>query len=217
MVVSLGSKTVYIKVVAPECTRADFRDGMLNAFRSIAVDWVNSYSPVVDVTQKAKNVYPDVLKAFLAIYGDNLDAIRVQGPYDYQPSPLPDDQVIFNWRACGEEWERQRCPRNNKYYWVVYPAKFIAFKDISVSLGTSSVTKGKPLPIAVKIPYLLTENKTATLIVTASPDWGSPVSKSQKVTGTGTWTEASADLEIDTSGATVGDHSVAVTVKVDLG
>jgi len=216
MAISLGSKTVYIKVVAPECTKAEFRDGMLNTFRNVAVDWVNSYSPVLDVTQKARNVYPDVVKAFLAIYGDNLDAIRVQGPYDYRPSPLPDDQVIFNWRACGEEWERQHCTKNDKHYWVIYPAKFIAFKDISITPGSTSIIKGKPLSIAVKIPYLLTENKTATLTAIASPDWGQQASKSQKVTGTGTWTETTISLQIDTAGASVGSHSISVTVKVDL-
>jgi len=29
---------------------------------------------------------------------------------------------VANWEK-GEEWERQYCPKNGKYYWVVYPCK----------------------------------------------------------------------------------------------
>ena len=216
--VSVGERVVSVSVVMPECTKGDFRNGMLNTYKNVAVDWVNSYTPVVDVTQKTKNVYSDVIKAFLAIYGDNLNAIRTQGPYTSLPNPMPDSQIIYNWRVLGEEWERQYCSKNRRYYWVIYPAKFIAFKDFIASLSKATAVQGETITLTVRVPYMLTKGKTATLEVVASPDWAPAITKKQSLTGTGDWSQATVNVPISIpSTVSPGNHSIKVAIRIDLG
>ena len=216
--VPVGERAVSVSVIMPECTKGDYRNGMLSAYKNVAVDWINSYTPVVDVTQKTKNVYSDVIKAFVAIYGDNLNAIRTQGPYTSLPSPLPDPQIVYNWRVLGEEWERQRCSRNNRYYWVIFPAKFIAFKDFAISLSKATAVQGETITLTVRVPYMLTKGKTAKLEVVASPDWGPAITRTQSLTGTGEWSQATVNVPISIpSTISSGSHSIRVAIRVDLG
>ena len=216
--VPVGERVVSVSVVALECTKGDFRNGMLNTYKNVAVDWVNSYTPVVDVTQRTKNVYSDVIKAFLAIYGDNLNAIRTQGPYTSLPSPLPDTQIIYNWRVLGEEWERQYCSKNRRYYWVIYPAKFIAFKNFTVSLSKITVIPGETITLTIIVPYMLTKGKAATLEVVVSPDWAPAITKRQSLTGTGEWIQATINVPISVPSAiSVGKHLIRVGIRIDLG
>ena len=218
--VPVGERVVSVSVVMPECTKEEFRNGVVSGARKDprVVDWVNSYTPVLDVTQKTRNVYSDVIKAFLAIYGDNLNAIRTQGPYTSLPSPLPDSQIIYNWRVLGEEWERQRCPKNNRYYWVIYPAKFIAFKDFTASPSKTTIIQGETITLVVKVPYMLTKGKTATLDVVVSPDWASAITRTQSLTGTGEWSQATVNVPISfPSTVSPGSHSIGVAIRIDLG
>jgi len=106
------------------CTIQEFIRGMINAASKNPnlIGWKNPMSPIIDVTSIVKQVDPDVEEARLIIYGDRPDKVQVLGPYDAPPSPLPPAMIVNNWRN-GQEWERQRCPHDGKYYWVVYPAK----------------------------------------------------------------------------------------------
>ena len=107
-----------------ECTKEEFRNGMVNIYRSTAVDWADQYSPILDVTDTVRQVYPSVSKAYLAIYGNNLNTIQLKGPYDSKPPTRPPEEIVALWQQ-GQEWERQYCQRNGKYYWVKYPCKLV--------------------------------------------------------------------------------------------
>jgi len=201
----------------PECTKEEFRNSVAKPSER-TIDWYDSYSPILDVTDLVKQVYPDTIKAALAIIGSNLDAIRLQGPYTSLPNPLPPEQIVYNWRIHGEEWERQRCPKNNRYYWVIYPAKFIAFKNIAIGLSKTVAIQGETITLTVKVPYMLTKGKTAKLEVIVAPDWAPATTKTQPITGTGSWTETTISVPI-TIQPTVnpGSHSVKVIIRTDLG
>jgi len=113
-----------------ECTKEEFRNGMINAYKDRAVFWVDSYTPILDVTSRVTNVKPYIFKAYLIIEGGDTSKIEVHGPYDSLPTKYPDGReindynIVQNWQY-GEEWERQRCPKNGKYYWVKYPCILI--------------------------------------------------------------------------------------------
>jgi len=113
------------------CTKEEFRNGMVNTYRDKAIGWKNEYSPILDVIDMVRQVKPNVIEAKLTIYGDNLNAIRVEGPYDSKPEALTTEEIVSNWEK-GEEWERQYCSRNGKWYWVIYPCKLDA-KYIEIS------------------------------------------------------------------------------------
>ena len=123
--------------IMAKCTKEDFRNSMINVYKDRAVFWIDSYTPVIDVTSRVKNVKPFVLKAYLIIQGGDTSKIEVLGPYDTLPSKYPDGKpindanIVKNWEY-GEEWERQRCSRDNKWYWVKYPCILIEIPpDIS--------------------------------------------------------------------------------------
>ena len=107
-----------------ECTKDDFINGMVHAAEKNPnlVGWEGKKNPKIDVTGIVKRVIPNVKKAILTIYGSKKDEIQIRGPYDKMPEKLDDESIVLNWRI-GQEWERQYCPKNKKYYWVIYPAK----------------------------------------------------------------------------------------------
>lgn len=122
--------------MASLCPVLQFRDSMVNNYKNIAIDWANSYSPVLDVTSKVALFYSNVKQAKLTIYGDDITKIQVIGGYNYTPLFYPDGRCAYpsicgdeavrnaieNWQK-GEEWERQYCPLDRLTYWVVYPCK----------------------------------------------------------------------------------------------
>jgi len=105
-----------------ECTKEEFRNSMVNKYKDTAVDWADPYSPILDVTETVKKVYPNVNQALLAIYGNNPNTIQVEGPYDGMPPARPPQEIVALWER-GQEWERQKCLRNGKWYWVKYPCR----------------------------------------------------------------------------------------------
>lgn len=129
-----------------ECSVKAFRDSMINNYKNSAVGWANDYSPILDVTDTIKKIAPGVTKAFLTIYGDDLSKIRVVGGYSSTPISYPDGRpadrnvygdkatwsILYNWLA-GEEWERQKCEKDGKVYWVVYPCKLEIQGTLDVS------------------------------------------------------------------------------------
>ena len=135
---------------------------MINAYKDRAVYWIDSYTPILDVTSRVVNVKPYIFKAHLIIKGGDLNNIEVLGPYDSLPTKFPDGReindynIVQNWQY-GEEWERQRCPKNDKYYWVKYPCILITippdpatlfsstFGRFSRKLKTKLKTKARPL------------------------------------------------------------------------
>jgi len=134
------------------CTKEDFRGGMINTYKDRAVFWLDSYTPVLDVTGRVHSVKPFIIKAFLVIRSGDTDKIEVIGPYDSPPTKYPDgrdltdENVVQNWQN-GEELERQKCARDNKYYWVKYPCQLITIPpDISAlfpsnNKATKTVTR----------------------------------------------------------------------------
>lgn len=108
---------------APQgCTKEEFRNSMVNTYRDRAVGWYDPYSPILDVTDTVRQVRENVEEARLTIFGSNLNAIRIEGPYDSLPPALTTEEIVSNWER-GRERERQYCTRNRKYYWVEYPCR----------------------------------------------------------------------------------------------
>ena len=117
------------------CDAKVFRDSMVNRYKTVAVDWANEYSPVIDVTDLVKRVSPGVTGALLTIYGDDLAKIKLikvgAMPVLY-PDGRPADvsvygdrarwNILHNWLV-GYEFERQECADTGEWYWVVYPCK----------------------------------------------------------------------------------------------
>ena len=126
-----------------ECTKEEFRNSMINAYKDRAIYWIDSYTPILDVTSRVRNVKPYVFKAHLIIKGGDLNKIEVLGPYDSLPTKFPDGReindynIVQNWQY-GEEWERQRCAKNNKYYWVKYPCILITIPPDLAALLSST-------------------------------------------------------------------------------
>jgi len=121
-----------------ECTVKAFRDTMVRNYKSAAVSWANEYSPILDVTNTVRKVSPNVTKALLTIYGDDLAKIKVvepgvEGKQILYPDGRPADRetfgdkviinAIYNWLA-GYEFERETCENDGKQYWIIYPCKF---------------------------------------------------------------------------------------------
>jgi len=130
MAVEVVTKSISVSVGSATCTKEEFRHRMVNASRDRAIGWYDPYSPILDVTDVVSTVRENVKSAKLTIFGSNLDAIRVQGPYDERPPALSTEQVVSNWER-GEEWERQYCPKNGKYYWVIYPCRLeVEYKEV---------------------------------------------------------------------------------------
>lgn len=105
------------------CSIERLINGMVYAFKNNpkTIGWVNSTSPVVDVTDVVKQVYPEVQAARLTIYGDP-SKVRVLYKSQTRPPAQTVDQIVANWRR-GVEIERQYCPDDGLYYLVQYPAK----------------------------------------------------------------------------------------------
>jgi len=126
------------------CSKETFRNGMFNAYKETAIFLIDSYTPVLDVTPRVQKVSPLALKAFLIIEGGDTGKIEVVGPYDKRPEkypdgrPLTDENVVENWKY-GEEWERQRCPADGKYYWVKYPCLLITLPPDPTLMMASTV------------------------------------------------------------------------------
>ena len=122
--INIGSKAISVTVSSGECTKEEFRNGMVSTFSQSErlVGWYDPYSPILNVTDIVATVRKNVKSARLTIFGSNLDAIRIQGPYDTRPPTLTTDQIVANWEK-GEDWEEQYCSKNNKYYWVIYPCR----------------------------------------------------------------------------------------------
>ncbi len=210
------------------CTKEQFRNGMVNNFKNSpqTVGWVNQYSPIVDVTQLVKQVYPDAQKAFLVIYGDDLSKIRVQGGYTSQPSPLPYSQIVYNWRVLGEEWERQYCSSDGKYYWVIYPCKVFIFRKFDITPSKTTLSPGESFSVNGTVEHITTQGKSVSFEFGVTPSWDSVLRKTTKtvtvlrkttktVTGTGSWqtTTLSASLLAPTSR---GSYSISAYLKVGL-
>ncbi len=212
-----ASKSVYVAGTGI-CTKEQFRNGMVNNFKNSpqTVGWVNQYSPIVDVTQLVKQVYPDAQKAFLVIYGDDLSKIRVQGGYTSQPSPLPYSQIVYNWRVPGEEWERQYCSADGKYYWVIYPCKVFIFRKFDITPSKTTLSPGESFSVNGTVEHITTQGKSVSFEFGVTPSWDPVLRKTTKtVTGTGSWqtTTLSASLLAPTSG---GSYSISAYLKVGL-
>ena len=133
VVIEVGAKTISVTITTAECTKEEFRNGMIKNYKDKAVSWYDPYSPILDVTNTVKAVKENVKSARLTIFGSNLEAIRVEGPYDSLPPALTAEQVVANWER-GEEWERQYCPKNGKYYWVIYPCRLdVEYEEVPVA------------------------------------------------------------------------------------
>jgi len=118
------------------CDAGAFRNSMVANYKKVAVDWANSYSPVIDVTNTVKKVCPKVTRALLTIYGDDLSKIKVVKVGTACPVLFPDGRpadisiyseraiwnILHNWLA-GYEFERQKCADTGEWYWVIYPCK----------------------------------------------------------------------------------------------
>jgi len=143
VVVEVGVRTISVAVTTAECTKEEFRNGVVSGAKKDprVVGWYDPYSPILDVTNTVKAVKANVKSARLTIFGSNLDAIRVEGPYDSLPPALSADQVVANWEK-GEEWERQRCPKNDKYYWVIYPCRL----DVEYEVAPPEEERPAPSP-----------------------------------------------------------------------
>ena len=141
--VPIGERSISVSVVVRECTKEEFRNGVVSGAKKDprVVGWYDPYSPILDVTNTVKAVKANVKSAKLTIFGSNLDAIRLEGPYDSLPPALSADQVVANWEK-GEEWERQRCPKNDKYYWVIYPCRL----DVEYEVAPPEEEKPTPTP-----------------------------------------------------------------------
>jgi len=106
------------------CTKEEFRNSMVKAYKNspYLVGWKNEYSPILDVTDTVRQVKGErVEKALLTIYGYT-NRMAVSGPYDSKPSALSPEKIVQNWEE-GNEWERQYCSKDGKWYWVRYACK----------------------------------------------------------------------------------------------
>lgn len=137
------------------CTIEKFRNGMVNNFKryTLTVGWFNDTSPIVDVTATVKSALnvPANNIALLIIRGDDLSKIRAVGRYPSRPTTYPDGRsasdanaVVYNW-VRGEEWERQFCEEDKKYYWVVYPCHLVVGEPEEVQKKIDELSKGKLL------------------------------------------------------------------------
>ena len=144
---SCGEKTVTIggkkkkekpKPKPSTCTIDDFVRSMVSNYHknSKVVGWADNESPIVDVTDLIKRFDNSVEKATLTIYGSKKSEIKVKGPYKDKPPALTPYQIYQNWQK-GEEWERQYCSKDKKWYWVIYPCK----------LNIERPEKPKPVPV----------------------------------------------------------------------
>ena len=150
MVIEVGAKTISVTITTAECTKEEFRNGMVKNYKDKAVGWYDPYSPILDVTNTVKAVKENVKSARLIIFGSNLEAIRVEGPYDSLPPALTAEQVVANWER-GEEWERQYCPKNGKYYWVIYPCRLdVEYEEVPVAPPEEE----KPAPVPSPFEWL---------------------------------------------------------------
>jgi len=120
-------------VVGWACSRKDFRDSMVSNYKKspLTIGWANKYSPILDVTDRVRVVFPEVKEARLTIWGDKLDQMMIIGPFiDVVETPwghfsvplpeLPDEEIVINW-INGYEWERQTCSKDGYKYFVGYP------------------------------------------------------------------------------------------------
>jgi len=110
--------------VGGECTKEEFRNTMVNRYKESKqlIGWYDSYSPILDVTEMVRKVYPEVTRARLTIYGSDLSKIGVIGPYDTEPPEREAVDIVNGW-LMETEYQRIRCSRNGKYYWVSFPCK----------------------------------------------------------------------------------------------
>lgn len=118
-----------------ECTIEDLIGGMVNAAKSNPrfITMVGPNTPMLDVTDIVRQVYANVEKATLTIYGDP-NRVRVIYKSSVQPSPQPVQQIVANWEN-GIEIERQVCKKDELYYLVQYPAKL----DVKISGSTGDI------------------------------------------------------------------------------
>lgn len=127
------------------CHIADFVGGMIKMAKQspafIGAD--NPMSPKLDVTATVKKVYPSVNKATLTIFGNLTDKIFVIGPYDQKPAPLTPGQIVANWKG-GWEVERQKCQKDGKWYWVVYPAELKTEPPITGYMAPKPIVNATP-------------------------------------------------------------------------
>ena len=214
----IGTKTIHVTVQELRCTKEQLRDGMVNNFKNSpqTVGWVNQYSPIVDVTQLVKQVYPDAQKALLVIYGDDLSKIRMQGGYTSQPSSSPSRQIVNKWMVLGEEWERQYCPSNGKYYWVIYPCKAFIFRKFDITPSKTTLSPGEVFSVNGTVEHMTTKGKSVSFECGLTPSWDYGLrSHTTTATGTGSWqtTTLSAYLLTPTS---PGSYSISADLKVRL-
>ena len=105
------------------CSIEQLIAGMVYQFQNSPklIGWANSTSPIIDVTDTVRKVYPDVEAARLTIYGDP-KRVRIIYKSTTRPPAQTPDQIVRNWMR-GIEIERQYCKSDNMHYLVQYPAK----------------------------------------------------------------------------------------------
>jgi len=131
--------------VGGECTKEAFRDSMVNNYKKskLLIGWYDNYSPILDVTETVKKVYPQVTEAKLTIFGKDLSKIGITGPYDTPPPARKVVDIVNGW-LMGSEFERMYCSQNGKYYWVTFPCKL-----------ETGETPGPPTPRTGGVSWLL--------------------------------------------------------------
>ncbi len=148
---------IYEEQSPTSCTKDDFIGGMINAAKKHEgfITMVDPYSPKLDVLDTVRKVIPDATRATLTIWGSKKDKIQIKGPYDTQPPALSPEQIVDNWRN-GQEWERQRCEKDGKWYWVIYPATLDLEvpgpfpSPIELIVNKTAVNVGEPVTFTVR-------------------------------------------------------------------
>jgi len=74
----------------------------------------------LDVTDKVKQVYPDVESAKLTIYANDISKIIPVSVYNSTPPPRTVEEMVKGWEN-GIELERMKI--GNKYYYIEFPCK----------------------------------------------------------------------------------------------
>ena len=130
------------------CSIERLKNGMVYQFKNSprTVGWANATSPILDVTDIVKQVYPEVTEARLTIYGDP-NRVRVIYKSATKPPNQTVDQIVRNWMN-GVEVERQYCPDDKLYYLVQYPAR-LQLKKSGSSDETLKLLAGAAVIVAL--------------------------------------------------------------------
>ena len=90
------------------------------------IKWYHNDVITLDVTDKVKQVYPDVKFARLTIYANDINKIIPVAVYDHQPPPRNIKDIVKGWEQ-GLELERMKI--GDKYYYIAFPCHLEMERD----------------------------------------------------------------------------------------